>query len=387
MKLRMLGIGVLALFLVAPAAASAASLSISPSSGSYTVGDSVVVKVLLNSTSQSANAVSGVLSIPTSIFTVSSVSKTNSILNFWTTDPVASQSAGTVTFEGVSLSGFQSTGGVIVTVVLKATHPGTGTVSFQSGQVLANDGQGTDITSGLNSASFIVSAKQAAPVTTPATTSPPVATPPSLQAPLVTNVTRTVALGGTAQITGTSIYPGATVQLTLQGSSGPLLTTQALVEQNGSYTLTRVHDMTPGDYIGSVIVIVGQDQSSPSASFVITFQGEPLYARIIDFLSATSTLFVLAILLAFVIGFFCGYRYHEMRRPIPIRETLRDVDVEIHKAFLTLRTRINQSIDDMEEESKTRALTTTEKRFIRSMTGVIKDTEKEIAQDVHKAGA
>ncbi len=143
------------LFLLAiPTTSFAASLSIFPSSGSYTVGDTVTLKVVVSSPNESINAVSGSLLFSSSVFSVRSISKMDSVLNFWPSDPSTSQSS--ASFGGVSLSGFQGSAGTVVVITLRAIRTGTGTASFQSGQVLANDGKGTDVTAGLSGASYTV---------------------------------------------------------------------------------------------------------------------------------------------------------------------------------------------------------------------------------------
>lgn len=159
------------LFLLAvPSASFAAALSVSPSAGSYTVGDTIALKVYVASPDASINAVSGVLKIP-SIFSVESISKSSSVLNFWPSDPVVAQNI--ATFEGVSLSGFQGSPGTIVSLILRATRAGAGDVIFQSGQVLANDGKGTDVTAGLFGGTFTAAAARTPASSTPKATVPP----------------------------------------------------------------------------------------------------------------------------------------------------------------------------------------------------------------------
>lgn len=149
---------------VAPSISFAATLSITPASGSYTVGSTIPIKVLVSSPNASINAVSGILTFSPSIFSVVSISKKNSILNFWPVAPLASDSSGTAHFEGVDISGFQGRNGTVVTIMLHAKNAGIGKVAFQRGQVLANDGKGNDVTSGLYGATFTIHI--AAPVTT-----------------------------------------------------------------------------------------------------------------------------------------------------------------------------------------------------------------------------
>ncbi|MEY2702890.1 MAG: hypothetical protein RLY43_1528, partial [Bacteroidota bacterium] len=142
------------IFFLTPLSAFAATLSINPSNGSYQVGDRFIVNVVVSS-NQAVNAVSGVINVP-SIFTIESVSKSSSILNFWVTEPSFNQGTGSVNFEGVSLGGFSGGSGNVITLSLKANKEGSGAIKFNSGQILANDGQGTDITTGFGSSNFSV---------------------------------------------------------------------------------------------------------------------------------------------------------------------------------------------------------------------------------------
>ncbi len=158
------------LLFVAPATSFAATLSITPSSGSYTVGNTISLKVLVSSPSASINAVSGILAFSPELFSVVSISKSNSILNFWPIAPLASQSAGTVHFEGVDIAGFQGRGGTVVTVTLRAKRSGVGKITFQRGQVLANNGKGQDVTSGLYGATFTLHVKTPSPLVSNTTT-------------------------------------------------------------------------------------------------------------------------------------------------------------------------------------------------------------------------
>ena len=146
-------------FTFLPLYVSAATLSVSPQSGTFEVGDKVTVRINVSS-SEPVNAISGEIAFPTSILNVESVSKSGSILNFWVSEPNFSQGAGTLRFEGVTLSGFPGGTGTVVTTVLRAVKPGSGTVSFKSGQILANDGQGTDVTGNLSGATYSVEAKK-----------------------------------------------------------------------------------------------------------------------------------------------------------------------------------------------------------------------------------
>jgi hypothetical protein len=164
-------------------AASSASISFSPSSGSFDIGSTFSVKILVSSPDASMNAISGVVSFPGDKLSVVSVSKTNSIINLWVQEPSFSNVQGTVNFEGLVLNpGFMGSGGQVITVTFRTTAPGISLLSFLSGSVLANDGSGTNILSpyGLGSAQFAINvppvgANTGSEETTPTTLSGPLA--------------------------------------------------------------------------------------------------------------------------------------------------------------------------------------------------------------------
>ncbi len=75
--------------------AFAASLNLSPSSGSYKVGDTIKVRIVLSSLDQSANAVSGTISYTKELLSLDSISKAGSVVGLWAVEPSYSNSAGT----------------------------------------------------------------------------------------------------------------------------------------------------------------------------------------------------------------------------------------------------------------------------------------------------
>lgn len=124
----------------------AANLSISPASGSYSVGDSFSVNVLVSSPDQSVNAVSGSLIFPADKLQVTSISKVGSVVNFWVQEPTYSNVTGSADFEGVILNpGFTGASGKVVVVNFRAKASGIASISYAAGSILANDGNGTNI--------------------------------------------------------------------------------------------------------------------------------------------------------------------------------------------------------------------------------------------------
>lgn len=150
-------VGLTLVFFSLAQAAQAASLYFSPSSGSFAPNQIFSVGIYVSSPTQALNAVDGVVSFPTSKLEVTSLSKGGSILNLWVKEPSFSNSAGSVSFEGVVLNpGFIGSVGRVITVNFRAKGQGSAPVVFTSGSVLANDGRGTNILSGFGNANYFI---------------------------------------------------------------------------------------------------------------------------------------------------------------------------------------------------------------------------------------
>ncbi len=148
-----------------PAQAAGASLLFSPSSGSFDVGKSFNINVAVNSGGGlGINAADGLIKFDPAYLTVTKVSDVGSIFKLWTTDPTYSNSAGTVSFGGGSPGAYKGSAGTIFTISFSSKKTGDTIVSFSSGNVLAADGKGTNIISGLGKANFsIIEAKKEEP--------------------------------------------------------------------------------------------------------------------------------------------------------------------------------------------------------------------------------
>lgn len=142
-----------------PLIADAASLSFYPASGSHPVGSSFTVGVYVASSDQAMNAASGVISFPTGMLEVVSVSKSGSIFTIWADEPSYSNGAGTVSFEGlVPNPGFIGSSGKVITITFRVKSVGSPSLRFSSGSALANDGRGTNILTGTGNALFTLGA-------------------------------------------------------------------------------------------------------------------------------------------------------------------------------------------------------------------------------------
>ena len=131
----------------------AATLHVSPLSESCSVEETCSVDILISSTDEAMNAVSGVLTFPQNMLHVESLSKEDSIISFWIQEP--SFSTNSVTFEGIITNpGFTGSSGNIIKIIFNAVSAGTAELSFSSGSVLANDGKGTSILENLQGGSL-----------------------------------------------------------------------------------------------------------------------------------------------------------------------------------------------------------------------------------------
>ncbi len=141
--------------LPAPASAAGATLYLSPSSGAKTVGSTFSVGIKVNSGGNVINAAEGTLSYDGAILETVNTSKGGSIFPFWTSEPSAS--GGTIRFGGgLPPPAYNGSSGHIISVTFRAKKAGEAKISFNSGAVLANDGKGTNIISGMGGASFTI---------------------------------------------------------------------------------------------------------------------------------------------------------------------------------------------------------------------------------------
>lgn len=145
--------------------AFAAKLDVVPTFGSVNVGDNLKIRIVLTSSDQSANAISGTVNFSKDLLTLNSISKSDSLVSLWPVEPSYSNQNGTADFEGVVLNGYKGSSGNILTLYFKAKSSGTAVVKFNNASVLANDGQGTQILNSTGEARFdIAPLKEVVPV-------------------------------------------------------------------------------------------------------------------------------------------------------------------------------------------------------------------------------
>ncbi len=156
---------VIALAVLLPAQVLAATLSLAPATGAYPLAASFLTTVTVATPGVAANAVSGLITFPTDRLEVLSLGKSNSIVTYWVREPQFSNLTGRIEFEGIVLNpGFSGGAGRILNITFRPKTAGAVRLDFTEGAVLANDGQGTNILSGLADARYVItSAKLKSP--------------------------------------------------------------------------------------------------------------------------------------------------------------------------------------------------------------------------------
>ncbi|MDO8715767.1 MAG: cohesin domain-containing protein [Dehalococcoidales bacterium] len=127
-------------------AQSGASLSLSPTSGTFTVGSTFTVSVILNTGGQAINAIEANLSFPPDKLQVVSPLIGTSIIGIWTNQPQFDNQKGTLRFQGgIPDPGITTSRGVVANITFRVKSVGTASMKFlDSSKTLLNDGLATD---------------------------------------------------------------------------------------------------------------------------------------------------------------------------------------------------------------------------------------------------
>lgn len=190
---RHIGLATLAVAVVSLSAfvetADAATLGVYASDTSLAVGETTTVSIVVSSSDQAMNAVSGTVTVNPDILEIIGLSKSSAAVTLWVQEPSYNSTAGTARFEGISLNpGWQGSSATVITLTVKAKAAGAGRVSFSSGSVLANDGLGTNILTGMGTTNIAVSGGTPEPEPEPETPTPEPEPEPEPETPPVTPV-------------------------------------------------------------------------------------------------------------------------------------------------------------------------------------------------------
>ncbi len=127
--------------------AGRAIVSLSPGSGTFLVGSTFDVSIILDTKGVSANTVEIELMFPADKIQIANPSVGQSIIQLWPAPPVFSNREGKIYFVcGIPSPGVTTSQGVILTLTFRVIAPGGAEIRFgDRTKILANDGRGTNI--------------------------------------------------------------------------------------------------------------------------------------------------------------------------------------------------------------------------------------------------
>lgn len=129
----------------APLNAEAAALMFSPTTGSFTVGSTFDVQVLLDTDDRSVNALDVELRFPPDKIQLVSPRTNVSVISLWTSQPQFNNEIGRVRLQGGIPRGINVNNALVGTLTFRVKSVGTAILTFSdASKVLLNDGLGTN---------------------------------------------------------------------------------------------------------------------------------------------------------------------------------------------------------------------------------------------------
>lgn len=359
------------LFLL-PIVSYGATLFVSPSSGNYNLGDRIVFRIFVSS-DKPFNAVSGSVQFSTSHFTIESVSKSGSALNFWVTEPVFSNNSGIVNFEGVALGGFNGETGSVVNVTARTKSEGVANVQFLSGQVLANDGQGTDITDGFSGSSInILPAEAVVPQRPSEIKEEPIQeiiSKPSI-VPVSSPQIRYGKRYGEPAIIGESNYPNAQILLTFISESGSKIFITEKSDNFGAFFAMIPNILRSGTYQVSAVAILDDLSSSEPSNEIRVVAGNVI--RDVDWRIWIAFLIILLLVILILLKYF----REKIKKFFPkLKKETDEVEKAVDDPFDILR-------EDIEDALNAKKNSKSESQSIERLKTDLRKTERAIKDEI-----
>lgn len=111
-----------------------------------TIGDEIPVTLELN-TRTAINATGGTVIFPPQLLSVDTITRTSSIIDLWSEEPVISNTEGSVRFSGGIVGphvNAEGNHGPVFILNMRAIAEGKATLRIKDGELLANDGSGSN---------------------------------------------------------------------------------------------------------------------------------------------------------------------------------------------------------------------------------------------------
>lgn len=132
-------------FIVSPHRAEAAALLLSPTSGTFTVGSTFEVEILLDTQGKLVNALDISFRFPPDRLQLVSPRTSVSVISLWTSQPKFNNQTGSVRLQGGIPRGVNVNNALVATLTFRVKSVGTAILSFTDAtRVLLNDGLGTN---------------------------------------------------------------------------------------------------------------------------------------------------------------------------------------------------------------------------------------------------
>jgi len=347
-----------------PVVTFAASLTFSPQSGTYTAGSKITVNVYVSSADQSMNAVSGTLSFPTDLLSVSSISKSSSIISLWTIEPNFSNNAGSVNFEGIVLNpGFIGSNGKIISVTFTARSVGTANIAFNSGSVLANDGTGTSLPTTLGKAQFTII--PGAPQTTTSTpgiqtqTGSSTSTASSanmLVPPTITYYSSFIHNDSAIVVQGNSQYPNSKITVWLKHDSEDAKSYVITDNKYGDFTFANNDGAKEGTYQVWVKSVDENGAVSTSSPIYIIFVTSPFVIVIFGMKINIFVGLLLLLILLLILLWFIAKRSKKNRIKDGAAEMIANANKLANTKFSYFNDYVNAQLNVLENDEKIKAM-------------------------------
>ncbi len=130
------------LSIFAPKFAFGAEFIASSSAKNINIGDQFEVSILLDAQGENINAVGGTIAYPANLLELKEIRDGNSLVNFWVDKPADTRDG--VVFSGITPGGYAGQSGPIFSLIFVSKEAGQGGITLKSGQLLKNDGSGSE---------------------------------------------------------------------------------------------------------------------------------------------------------------------------------------------------------------------------------------------------
>lgn len=377
-------------FVLLPLIASAqASLFVSPREGTYEVGDLFSVLVKMNTGGSDINAAVAQLNFDNAKLEVESMGYARSIFTLWTEEPRFSNEGGTIRFSGgIPNPGYNGASGSIVRITFRPKAVGGAPVVFLSGNVLANDGKGTNILDGMQGGVYTIRARSTgvkpAPVP-PAPSEAPKETKAvqGLPAPRITDWPAILEEGIGLTVRGIG-YPDTKIVVFFQHGSEEPVVEQGFSGADGRFKITYGRLPAPGLYRMWAKSVDEKGIASSLSEIVTSEVQAPLVFRIgtkaVNYATIVVTLLALLLLaIVAIVGGWVWFRKWQMNQGKEIGEA----EQTLHKGFDKLKEGLGAYLAYLTEGTKSSsAIKLREEKTRHEIKEELKDIEEHIEKEI-----